>query len=228
MHEQRRVAAVVDDLVRAAAVRPEQRFARCTTSTPRASRPSRRRPRCRAASRACRSGPTATAAAAWSWVEKMLHDTQRTSAPRAASVSISTAVCTVMWRLPMMRSAGERLRGGVAPAQLHEPRHLVLGEADLPAAPFGEGEVGDLEGRGGGQRPSVRPPWIRLCGFKDIESGRPVNGAVRARNGSEASCGVEANYPRRGAGSTGNLRHPCRHTDAGPDPTARRRSRSKR
>ena len=32
------------------------------------------------------------AAAAWSWVEKMLHDTQRTSAPSSLSVSISTAV----------------------------------------------------------------------------------------------------------------------------------------
>jgi hypothetical protein len=49
------------------------------------------------------SGPTTTAAAAWSWVEKMLHDTQRTSAPSSARVSISTAVCTVMCRLPMMR-----------------------------------------------------------------------------------------------------------------------------
>ena len=48
-------------------------------------------------------GPTATAAAAWSWVEKMLQETQRTSAPSAVSVSISTAVCTVMCRLPMMR-----------------------------------------------------------------------------------------------------------------------------
>ena len=47
-------------------------------------------------------GPTATAAAAWSWVEKMLHDTQRTSAPSCVSVSISTAVCTVMCRLPMI------------------------------------------------------------------------------------------------------------------------------
>jgi hypothetical protein len=36
--------------------------------------------------------PTTTAAAAWSCVEKMLHDTQRTSAPSRSSVSISTAV----------------------------------------------------------------------------------------------------------------------------------------
>ena len=46
----------------------------------------------------------AIAAAAWSWVEKMLHDDQRTSAPRATSVSISTAVWIVMWMQPMMRA----------------------------------------------------------------------------------------------------------------------------
>ena len=48
-------------------------------------------------------GPTATAAAAWSWVEKMLHEHQRTSAPSAFSVSASTAVWIVMCRLPVMR-----------------------------------------------------------------------------------------------------------------------------
>ena len=50
------------------------------------------------------SGPTATAAAAWSWVEKMLQLAQRTRAPRAVSVSMSTAVCTVMCREPVMRA----------------------------------------------------------------------------------------------------------------------------
>ena len=45
---------------------------------------------------------SAMAAAAWSWVEKMLQEHQRISAPRAASVSISTAVCTVMWSEPMI------------------------------------------------------------------------------------------------------------------------------
>ncbi len=39
---------------------------------------------------------SAIAAAAWSCVEKMLHEHQRTSAPSAIRVSISTAVCTVM------------------------------------------------------------------------------------------------------------------------------------
>src|SRR5690606_2388184 len=49
-------------------------------------------------------GPTTTAAAAWSWVEKMLQLAQRTSAPRATRVSMSTAVCTVMCSEPEMRA----------------------------------------------------------------------------------------------------------------------------
>ena len=50
------------------------------------------------------SRPTTTAAAAWSWVEKMLQETQRTSAPSATRVSIRTAVCTVMCSEPAMRA----------------------------------------------------------------------------------------------------------------------------
>ena len=50
------------------------------------------------------SGPTATAAAAWSWVEKMLQEAQRTSAPSSTRVSISTAVWMVMWSEPAMRA----------------------------------------------------------------------------------------------------------------------------
>jgi hypothetical protein len=59
--------------------------ARCTTSTPRASRPSRRTPGRRRVVGRCPSGPTAIAAAAWSWVEKMLQLAQRTSAPSATA-----------------------------------------------------------------------------------------------------------------------------------------------
>ena len=77
---------------------------RCTTSTPAASRPSRRRPARRTAPRRVPYGPTTTAAAAWSWVEKMLQDAQRTSAPSATSVSMSTAVCTVMCSEPEIRA----------------------------------------------------------------------------------------------------------------------------
>jgi hypothetical protein len=46
----------------------------------------------------------AIAAAAWSWVEKMLHELQRTLAPSSISVSISTAVWIVMCRQPVMRA----------------------------------------------------------------------------------------------------------------------------
>ncbi|VUX46565.1 hypothetical protein DF3PA_240020 [Candidatus Defluviicoccus seviourii] len=46
----------------------------------------------------------AMAAAAWSCVEKILQDAQRTSAPRACSVSISTAVWMVMCREPAIRA----------------------------------------------------------------------------------------------------------------------------
>ena len=46
----------------------------------------------------------AIAAAAWSCVEKMLHDAQRTCAPSATSVSINTAVWIVMWSEPVMRA----------------------------------------------------------------------------------------------------------------------------
>ena len=48
--------------------------------------------------------PTTTAAAASSCVEKMLQLAHRTSAPSATRVSMSTAVCTVMCRLPAMRA----------------------------------------------------------------------------------------------------------------------------
>ena len=50
------------------------------------------------------SFPTTTAAAASSWVEKILHEAQRTSAPSATSVSMRTAVWTVMWIDPAMRA----------------------------------------------------------------------------------------------------------------------------
>ncbi len=46
----------------------------------------------------------AIAAAAWSCVEKILQEDQRTLAPRAVSVSISTAVWIVMCRQPTMRA----------------------------------------------------------------------------------------------------------------------------
>ena len=88
--------------------------------------------------------PTATAAAAWSCVEKMLQLAQRTSAPRSTSVSMSTAVWIVMCSEPVMRAPLSGLRGPVLLAARDEAGHLHLGQLDLLAAPLGEREIGDL------------------------------------------------------------------------------------
>ena len=90
-------------------------------------------------------GPTTIAAAAWSWVEKMLQLTQRTSAPSAASVSMRTAVCTVMCSEPATFLPLSGWRRAELAAQRHQAGHLVLGELDLLAAEGGERQVGDLE-----------------------------------------------------------------------------------
>ena len=90
------------------------------------------------------SGPTTTAAAAWSWVEKMLQEAQRTSAPSATRVSISTAVWMVMCSEPAIRAPASGLDVAVALAHGHQAGHLVLGEGDLGAPEVGKGQVGDL------------------------------------------------------------------------------------
>ena len=51
------------------------------------------------------------AAAAWSWVEKMLQDDQVTSAPNSKRVSIKQAVWIVMWRHPAIRAPFKGLEG---------------------------------------------------------------------------------------------------------------------
>merc|ERR1719324_2071425 len=78
------------------------------------------------------------AAAAWSCVEKMLHEHQRMSPPSFLSVSMRTAVWIVMWSEPAMRAP---LSGGVLLDGLHEAGHLVLGELDLAATEVGERNV---------------------------------------------------------------------------------------
>ena len=138
------VAAVVEDQVRALA--PGQRST-CSVHHQYSSRvsPFQAKTGTPFGSSTVPSGPTATAAAAWSWVEKMLQLAQRTSAPRAVSVSIRTAVWMVMWSEPVMRAPAR----GCSEADLgphgHQAGHLVLGQHDLLAAELGQGEVGDLE-----------------------------------------------------------------------------------
>merc|ERR1719171_107714 len=63
----------------------------------------------------------ATAAAAWSWVEKMLQEHQRTSAPRSTSVSMSTAVWMVMCRDPLILHPAKGLAGPNSVRQAMSP-----------------------------------------------------------------------------------------------------------
>ena len=149
-------------------------------------------------------GPTTTAAAAWSWVEKMLHEHQRTSAPSAASVSISTAVWIVMCSEPDDARALQRLRVGVLRAGLHQAGHLVLGEHDLLAAELGQREVGDLEVRarcGGGGRSSWSP-----CGWACV-----VVGVRWRRPAAAGACPAPSAASRLGGTSLGRARLASNH-----------------
>ena len=95
----------------------------------------------------------AIAAAAWSWVEKMLQVAQRTSAPSAISVSISTAVWIVMCSEPVIRAPLSGCDGAVFLAQRHQARHLGFGDGDLGPAVIGQADVPDdvvFLGNGGG------------------------------------------------------------------------------
>ena len=101
----------------------------------------------------------AIAAAAWSWVEKMLHDAQRTSAPSAVSVSISTAVWMVMCSEPVIRAPLSGFDAPYSGAERHQARHLGLGDLDFLAAEIGEGDVLDDivagQGVGGGGHEAI-------------------------------------------------------------------------
>ena len=85
------------------------------------------------------------AAAAWSWVEKMLQEAQRTSAPSASSVSMSTAVWMVMCSEPAMRAPLSGCAAAYSSRIAIRRGHLGLGDGDLLAAPLGEREIGDVE-----------------------------------------------------------------------------------
>ena len=77
-------------------------------------------------------GPTTTAAAASSWVEKMLQEAQRTSAPRLTRVSMSTAVWIVMCSEPEIRAPASGLtsaysrRSAISPGISFSARRISL------------------------------------------------------------------------------------------------------
>ncbi len=85
----------------------------------------------------------AMAAAAWSWVEKMLHVAQRSSAPSAASVSMSTGGLDRHVERAGDARAAQRLGRTELLAQCHEAGHFGLGDLDFLAAEIGERDVLD-------------------------------------------------------------------------------------
>ena len=91
------------------------------------------------------SGPTATAAAAWSCVEKMLQLAHRTSAPSSVERLDQHRGLDGHVQRARDAGAGQRLRRPELLAQGAQAGHLVLGEVDLAAPERGEREVGDAE-----------------------------------------------------------------------------------
>ncbi len=101
------------------------------------------------------------AAAAWSCVEKMLHEAQRTWAPRACRVSISTAVWMVMCSEPVMRAPFSGCLAANSSRMAIRPGISVSAMLDFLAAPVGQADVGnDAVGVDGGLD-AVRS-WIEL------------------------------------------------------------------
>ena len=127
---------------------------------------------------------SAIAAAAWSWVEKMLQEHQRTSAPSATSVSISTAVWIVMCSEPVMRAPLSGCAAANSSRVLHQAGHLVLGQLDLLAAE---------RRRARGRRPCSRS---RCRVWSSCLLGRGIRVATR-RAGARA-CPARSSASRRG------------------------------
>ena len=119
----------------------------------------------------------AMAAAAWSWVEKMLQEAQRTSAPSAFSVSISTAVWMVMCSEPAMRAPLSGLLRAVLLADRHQAGHLGLGDGDFLAAPVGEPDVlDDVIFRGGHDSPCWLEKLVLALGARPAPSRVAIAG----------------------------------------------------
>jgi hypothetical protein len=86
----------------------------------------------------------AMAAAAWSWVEKMLQEAQRTSAPSAyQGLDEHGGLDGHVQRAGDARAAAAAASARVLVADRHQAGHLGLGDRDLLAAPAGQRQVGD-------------------------------------------------------------------------------------
>ena len=85
----------------------------------------------------------AIAAAAWSWVEKMLHEAQRTSAPRADQRLDQHGGLDGHVQRTGDARALQRLRGAEFFAAGHQARHFGFGDGDFLAAEIGKADIGN-------------------------------------------------------------------------------------
>ena len=83
------------------------------------------------------------AAAAWSWVEKMLHEAQRTCGAEGGEGLDQDGGLDRHVQRAGDAGALERLRCAELGAQRHQAGHLGLGDLDLLAAEIGEGDILD-------------------------------------------------------------------------------------
>ncbi len=91
----------------------------------------------------------AMAAAAWSWVEKMLQLAQRTSAPRSHQRLNQHGGLDGHVQRAGDAHAGQRLCRRVFLADGHQAGHFMLGDGNFFAAPIGQAHVGDFVFGGG-------------------------------------------------------------------------------
>ena len=121
------------------------------------------------------------AAAAWSWVEKMLHEgPAHLRAERAQRLDQHRGLDRHVQRARDARAL-QRPLAAVLLAQGHEPRHLGLGDGDLGAAVVGLRDVADHEVLHGGallRRSRGRPSRGRPQRQRGTRGGRP--GGARA------------------------------------------------
>ena len=136
--------------------------ARCTTSTPRASRPSRRTPGRPWGRRAVPLGADGDGrGGVVLGREDVAARPADLGAERGQGLDEHRGLDGHVQRAGDA-GAGQRLAVGVLGAQRHEAGHLVLGEADLLAAELGQRQVGDAGTAGRrcpGSAPTVIPWW---------------------------------------------------------------------
>ncbi len=143
-------------------------------------------------------GPTAMAAAAWSWVEKMLQEHQRTSAPRAVRVSMRTAVCTVMCSEPVIRAPASGCDSAYSARIVIRPG-ISCSASWISLRPNGARE------RSATLKSPVMSVDMRVCSSLRGWGGAKVLGCVTTRRAATVCGDARATGPRPGRRGTAVL-----------------------